>query len=56
MSESGINKRKTEHIRLCLTDQVEGVNKSTGLEGISFIHNALPEINFHDITLRTSFF
>ncbi|TXL61750.1 type 2 isopentenyl-diphosphate Delta-isomerase [Cerasibacillus terrae] len=55
MSESGINKRKTEHIRLCLTDQVEGVNKSTGLEGISFIHNALPEINFHDITLRTSF-
>lgn len=53
--EEGINKRKTEHIRHCLTDNVEGVNKSTGLEGISFIHNALPEINFADIQLDTSF-
>ncbi|WP_217587312.1 type 2 isopentenyl-diphosphate Delta-isomerase [Lentibacillus saliphilus] len=50
-----INKRKTEHIHLCLTENVEGVNKSTGLEGISFIHNALPEINFSDIDLRTTF-
>ncbi|MBC5636899.1 type 2 isopentenyl-diphosphate Delta-isomerase [Ornithinibacillus sp. BX22] len=55
MAEQGINKRKTEHIRLCLTDQVEGVNKSTGLEGISFIHNALPEINFSNIEINTSF-
>lgn len=53
--EEGINKRKTEHIKLCLNDNVEGVNKSTGLEGISFIHNALPEINFQDITMETSF-
>lgn len=53
--EEGINKRKTEHIRLCLTDNVEGVNKSTGLEGISFLHNALPEINFDDIQLDASF-
>lgn len=53
--EEGINKRKTEHIRLCLTDNVEGVNKSTGLEGISFIHNALPEINFADIETSTRF-
>ncbi|WP_060681610.1 type 2 isopentenyl-diphosphate Delta-isomerase [Virgibacillus halodenitrificans] len=53
--EEGINKRKTEHIRHCLTENVEGVDKSTGLEGISFIHNALPEINFDDISLSTSF-
>src|SRR5690625_4084010 len=53
--EMDINQRKTEHIRLCLTDQVEGVNKSTGLEGISFIHNALPEIDFNDIRLDTTF-
>lgn len=53
--ELDINQRKTEHIRLCLTEQVEGVNKSTGLEGISFLHNALPEINFADINLETSF-
>ncbi|GAA0431225.1 type 2 isopentenyl-diphosphate Delta-isomerase [Lentibacillus halophilus] len=51
----GINRRKTEHIRLCLEDNVEGVDKSTGLEGISFIHNALPEINFRDIDLTSHF-
>src|SRR5699024_7811548 len=53
--EPEINRRKTEHIRLCLDENVEGVNKSTGLEGISFIHNALPEINFADIDIQTSF-
>lgn len=52
---AGINKRKTEHIHLCLTENVEGVDKTTGLEGISFIHNALPEINFNEITLKTTF-
>ena len=53
--EQDINKRKTEHIRLCLTENVEGLNKSTGLEGISFIHNALPEIDFAEIQLETQF-
>ncbi len=53
--ETDINVRKTEHIKLCLTDQVEGVNKTTGLEGISFIHNALPEIDFNEINLQTTF-
>src|SRR5699024_4053639 len=50
-----INRRKTEHIHLCLKENVEGVNKTTGLEGISFIHNALPEIDFNDIQLNTTF-
>lgn len=53
--EADINKRKTEHIQLCLTENVEGINKSTGLEGISFIHNALPEIDFADIELDAPF-
>lgn len=53
--EEGINVRKTEHIRICLEEDVEFVNKSTGLEGIEFIHNALPEIDFNDITLATHF-
>lgn len=53
--EADINVRKTEHIRICLDENVEGVNKSTGLEGINFIHNALPEINFSSIDLATSF-
>lgn len=50
-----INQRKTEHIDLCLKENVEGINKTTGLEGISFLHNALPEIDFNDISLETSF-
>jgi len=53
--EADINVRKTEHIRLCLTENVEGVDVTTGLEGITFIHNALPEINFHDIKIETAF-
>ncbi|RKQ33185.1 type 2 isopentenyl-diphosphate Delta-isomerase [Oceanobacillus halophilus] len=53
--DKGINQRKTEHIRLCLTGNVEGVNKSTGLEGIHFIHNALPEIDFNEIKINTEF-
>lgn len=53
--EEDINRRKTEHIQLCLDENVEGVNKTTGLEGISFIHNALPEIDFADIQLDTHF-
>jgi len=53
--EEGINVRKTEHIRICLEEDVDFVNKSNGLEGIEFIHNALPEINFNDITLATNF-
>src|SRR5699024_12170179 len=44
-----------EHIDLCLKENVGGVNKTTGLEGISFIHNALREIDFDEISLETSF-
>lgn len=53
--EKGINVRKTEHIRICLEENVEGINKSTGLEEIDFIHNALPEIDFNEIDLGTRF-
>jgi isopentenyl-diphosphate delta-isomerase len=48
-------KRKTEHIRISLHEDVEGENISTGLEGYRFLPNALPEISFEDVTLSTSF-
>lgn len=51
----GINNRKTEQIQICLNENVEGVNKTTGFEDVSFLHHALPEINFNDIQLDTSF-
>lgn len=50
-----INQRKTEHIDICLNEFVEGVDKTTGLEGISFIHKALPEIDFNEIDLTSEF-
>ncbi|WP_440896902.1 type 2 isopentenyl-diphosphate Delta-isomerase [Amphibacillus sp. Q70] len=50
-----INKRKAEHITLCLTDQVTGEGITSGMEKVRLIHNALPEIDFNKISLATSF-
>ncbi|MBU5594737.1 type 2 isopentenyl-diphosphate Delta-isomerase [Amphibacillus sp. MSJ-3] len=55
MSEQ-INKRKAEHITLCLTDQVMGEGITSGMESVRLIHNALPEIDFNKISLSTTFF
>lgn len=51
-----IQKRKAEHIKWCLTDEVLGESVTTGLERVRLIHNALPELNFEDISLQTSLF
>lgn len=48
-------KRKTEHITICLNEQVEAQGITSGFEQYRFRHNALPEINFEDIDLGTSF-
>src|SRR5699024_10613726 len=50
-----INKRKTEHLDLCLKENLAGVNKTTGIEGISFMHNALPATDYDEISLERSF-
>ncbi len=47
--------RKQDHVDLCINQNVQFRNKTTGLEHYSFIHNALPEINFADIRLETRF-
>ncbi|MCM3719931.1 type 2 isopentenyl-diphosphate Delta-isomerase [Fictibacillus phosphorivorans] len=48
-------KRKTEHIRISLHEDVEGKNITTGLENFRFIPNALPELSFEDVELSASF-
>lgn len=48
-------KRKTEHIRICLNEQVAAEGIQSGFERYRFRHNALPETNFDDIDLGTSF-
>ncbi len=47
-------KRKKEHIQICLQENVNGTNISTGLERYRFKHNALPELAFNDIDLTCS--
>ncbi|MBU5670875.1 type 2 isopentenyl-diphosphate Delta-isomerase [Paenibacillus brevis] len=47
--------RKTEHIRLCLEEQVSGAGITTGFEKYRFRHNALPELDFDEISLQTDF-
>lgn len=50
-----IGGRKTEHIRLCLEEEVGAEGISTGFDKYMFRHNALPELNFEDISLKTTF-
>ena len=50
-----INKRKSEHIQIVLNEKVTGEDISTGFNDLRFIHNALPEIDFNEITLDTEF-
>ncbi|MED4958939.1 alpha-hydroxy-acid oxidizing protein, partial [Paenibacillus macerans] len=49
------SERKTEHIRLCLEEQVNAEGIRTGFEKYVFRHNALPELNFDEISLKTTF-
>ncbi|HUT81341.1 MAG TPA: type 2 isopentenyl-diphosphate Delta-isomerase [Candidatus Bathyarchaeia archaeon] len=48
--------RKQDHIDICCnsTKEIE-MSKTTGFEDLEFVHNALPEVNFDDIDLSTSF-
>ncbi|NIK76018.1 isopentenyl-diphosphate delta-isomerase [Paenibacillus castaneae] len=49
-------RRKGEHIRICLQEQVNSVGVETGLERYRFKHNALPELSFHEVKLDSEFF
>ena len=55
MEKNAINKRKSEHIEICLQEDVKGKQISTGLEKYKFIHCALPELDFKDVSLSTIF-
>jgi len=46
--------RKLEHIKICLEEKVE--SEYTGFEDVTLIHNALPEINYHDVNTEVKFF
>jgi isopentenyl-diphosphate delta-isomerase len=50
-----IQQRKNEHIQLALNQEITSNHLTTGFENYRFQHLALPEINFSDITLSTTF-
>ncbi|MBM7110626.1 Isopentenyl-diphosphate delta-isomerase [Brevibacillus laterosporus] len=52
--QSEIEKRKSEHIEICLHKEVAN-RLTTGLEQYHFLHAALPEIHFADVSLHTTF-
>jgi isopentenyl-diphosphate delta-isomerase len=49
-------KRKNEHIHICLEEQVNGEQITNGFEHYRFIHEALPEIDFGEISLNIDWF
>ena len=52
---SNTQARKADHIRVCLEDDVQFRTNSTGLERYRFTHCCLPELDWTDIDLSTSF-
>jgi isopentenyl-diphosphate delta-isomerase len=52
---SKIEKRKKEHIDLCVNKDVNFKNKTTLLEDVELIYKTLPEINLKDVDLSTNF-
>jgi isopentenyl-diphosphate delta-isomerase len=48
-------KRKAEHIRICLEQKAQARKATAGFEDIQLIHRALPEVDRQKISLSTSF-
>jgi isopentenyl-diphosphate delta-isomerase len=48
-----IEKRKTDHIQICLEENVQARHVTTGFEDVYLIHKALPEIDRNKINLST---
>ncbi len=47
--------RKADHIRICLQEDVQFQHTTNGLEDYRFIHCCLPELDFDEIDISTTF-
>jgi isopentenyl-diphosphate delta-isomerase len=54
MNHEGFEGRKADHLRLSLSSAMEAIGGS-GLDRIQLIHEALPEMNFSEVSLETKF-
>jgi isopentenyl-diphosphate Delta-isomerase len=48
--------RKRDHVELCVQDDVQFKTKSAGFERVELQHNALPELDYHEIDTSTMLF
>jgi len=56
LQDKRISNRKEAHIDICCNSTEEIImSRSTGFEDIELIHRALPEVNFTDLSLETTF-
>lgn len=51
-----IDQRKADHIRINLEENVQFPQLTTGLERYHFVHQALPEMDLHDVDTRIHIF
>ncbi len=47
--------KKQKHLKIAFTKDIQFKDKTTGFENYEFIHQALPELNFDEINLKTEF-
>lgn len=52
--DSQFEQRKRDHLRIALDQKAQSVTP-TGLDSLELIHEALPDLNFEDLDLKTSF-
>ena len=50
-----VSRRKSEHVQISLEKDVRFKSKSSGFEEYDFIHCALPEMNYDDVSTETEF-
>lgn len=56
IEQSGtIPSRKQEHVELCVGSSVAHRAKTAGFERVEFVHNALPELDFAEVSTATTF-
>jgi isopentenyl-diphosphate delta-isomerase len=48
-------KRKAEHIRICLDEKAQARKATAGFEDVQFVHRALPEVDKEKIDVSTTF-
>ena len=48
--------RKSEHLSICLTQDVQAKKVKTGFEDVHLLHRAIPEMSLGDVDTSTSFF